>query len=227
MKDELYKSRNHSLISSTIILLGLVSGAKFEHTVKIQALSIELTRPEYLWFFIVLFWLYFTHRFYVIAKKEYGGEIRKSFSQEVSSSNLVLDVFPPANYYSTNDVKWLTRAWIDQANVDLKDVGDKHCNYIRYRFGRAFEFQYLHPDDGYKHFLDKRDNSFGENILSGNVGIRDLGYLKCLLFELRFIIKQWGVEPMISTYYLPLWLAGFSCIGLVVQITSVLLKIYT
>lgn len=214
------------MISSTIILLGLVSGAEFEPTVKIQALSIELTRPEYLWLFIILFWLYFTHRFYVIVKKEYGAEIRDAFSKAVSSSNFVLTVFPPINYYSTNDVKWLTRAWINYANVDLKDVGDQHCNYIRYRFGRAFEFQYLHRDGGFKHFLDKRDDRFGDNILSGNVGVCNLGYFKCLLFELRFIAKQWGEEPTISTYYLPLWLAGLSGFGLVIQAAFVLLKSY-
>lgn len=227
MKDELYKSRTHSLISSTIILLSLVSGAQFESKVKIQALSLELTRPEFLWVFVILFWLYFTHRFYVIAKKQFGTEINKAFSEEISSSHFLLKIFPPQNYFPSDEVEWLTRAWIDKENTDLKNVGEHYCNYVRYDFGRAFEFQYRHPSEGYKHFLDKYDHAFGDNITSGNVNMRNLGYFKCLLFELKFIVRQWSIEPMISTYYFPIWLAAISCLGLSIQVISSLLKCYT
>jgi len=207
-------------------LLGLTAGAKFESKVKFQALSIELTRPDFIWLFLVLFWLYFTHRFYVIAKKEYGGELRESFSKAVSESALLMKIFPPSNYYSSSDVKWLTRAWVNDATVDLSDVGDKYCNYIRYRFGRALEFQYLHESEGYKHFLDKRDQKYGSNINSGNISLSDLGYFTCLLFELKFIIRQWSIDPNISTYYLPIWLASFSGLGLVLKALYGLLTIY-
>lgn len=222
---EMIKSRNYSMITSVLILSLVFSGAHFEPDVKIQVVSIKLNNPQFLWFLLVLFWLYFTNRFYVYAKSHLLPNIHFHLTKKASDERLMFKIFPPTNYFSdVNDVRWsgLPEGWVKNVECcnDSSTLSDDRCSYIFRLFDRGLEFSYYVPGERYVHFVDSKRCMDGHE--NGRVSLLSLNFLKIKCFEIKVIIKLWNQIPDISTYYLPMFLVKVALLSIVYQIYTII-----
>ena len=189
------------LITLSLALIALFTGTgSVSGSIPIGSSGVSFQAPKALPLILMVIWLLLWQRFMVLSMHENKPEIDKLIQTQLNASGFVNKAFSakkvgfPGAYgvskWGWNDPK------ISQAAA---------ANYVHYERGllaRKFKFSYFGNDCTgkglYIHFGPK-----ASNIQNGTLNPLNLGYWKCLLFEMKFIMIRLFDTPLVGQHYMP------------------------
>lgn len=189
------------LITLSLALIALFTGTgSVSGTLPIGSTGVTFQAPKAIPLILTVIWLLLWQRFMVLSMHENKPEIDKLITNKLNASGFVSRVFSPktAGFPGTYGVcKW---PW-----PDVKIPQTAAGNYVHYERGllaRRFKFSYFGNDSTgegmFVHFGPKTSN-----IINGTLTPLNLGYWKCLLFEMKYLIIRLFDTPSVGQHYIP------------------------
>ncbi|WP_423732328.1 hypothetical protein [Hafnia paralvei] len=189
------------LITLSLALIALFTGTgSVSDTIAIGGSGVSFQTPKAVPLILTVVWLLLWQRFMVLSLHENKPEIDRLIQTKLNTSGFVHKAFSAkkAGFTGAYGVKkW---AWADP-KIPQAAAG----NYVHYERGllaRRFKFSYFGNDSTgggmFVHFGPKANN-----IKNGTLTPFNLGYWKCLLFEVKFLIIRLFDTPSVGQHYIP------------------------
>lgn len=189
------------LITSSLALIALFTGTgSVSDTIAIGGSGVSFQTPKAVPLILTVVWILLWQRFMVLSLHENKPEIDKLIQNKLNASGFVHKAFSAKKAgfpgaYGVN--KW---AWADP-KIPQAAAGD-YVHYERGLLARRFKFSYFGNDSTgggmFVHFGPK-----ASNIKNGMLTPINLGYWKCLLFEVKFLIIRLFDTPSVGQHYIP------------------------
>lgn len=189
------------LITVSLALIALFTGTgSVSDTIAIGGSGVSFQAPKAVPLILAFVWLLLWQRFMVLSLHENKPEIDKLIQNKLNDSGFVHKAFSAkkAGFPGAYAVcKW---PWPD-FKIPQTAAG-KYVHYERGLLARRFKFSYFGNDATgggmFVHFGPK-----ASNIKNGTLTPLNLGYWKCLLFEVKFLTIRLFDTPSVGQHYIP------------------------
>lgn len=189
------------LITLSLALIALFTGTgSVSGAIPIGSTGVSFQAPKAIPLILTVIWLLLWQRFMVLSLHENKPEIDKLIQNKLNASGFVHKVFSakkvgfPGAYGVS---KW---AWADPKIPQT--VAGNYVHYERGLLARKFKFSFFGNDSTgggmFVHFGPK-----ASNIKNGTLTPLNLGYWKCLLFEMKFLVIRLFDTPSVGQHYIP------------------------